>query len=148
MVSAGMTGLGIVLFGVIVAGFLTLFFRWAFQNDRQKRELEHAERLKAIEFGTTLPQDRGMNPGVAIAIWVPLGVFGLALIGSSTSSYAAAFVWPSAAVVGATAIISGVVLAVSQPAAATVSVRNAVGPAPIKPHVVDPDTFDIADRRG
>ena len=139
-------GIAFSVGGLIIGGFLSLFFYWIFRNERKNRELEHAERMKAIEFGTTLPQDRRMNPGVAIAIWVPLGVFTLALSGSATSN-AAAFLWPAAAVVGGIAIICGVILALNQPTPTQI-VRSGQNTAPIKPHVVDPDTFDVVGRRG
>ena len=53
---------------------------------RRERELEHAERMKALELGRTLPQDEPLwSPGrlcLAIGVGVPIGVFGFAWLAS------------------------------------------------------------------
>src|SRR5689334_18501409 len=84
------------------------------RHARIERELEHAERIKALELGRTLPQDEGWwtlpRISVAIGAGVPAAVFFCAWQ-TSMSVSEPKDTWISAALVAMTAVISGSVLA-------------------------------------
>jgi hypothetical protein len=116
------------------------------RNERRKRELEHIERMKALEFGRTLPQDEPWwsPPRLAVLIGgvVPLGVF--LSVGLTTS--AVGFhepMWIAAGIVGMTSVISGSILA-----GRSFSQRKA------SPHIDDAkpyleeDAYDVVSARG
>lgn len=122
------------------------------------RELEHEERMKALELGRPLPGEPAdddhsaaapsSDRGARIGIWVPLGSLGIALAATSSRPDAAASltnmaVWISAAVVGVTGVICGTILAFRTPQPAAPSLRR----APLKP-ALDEDALDIVSRRG
>jgi hypothetical protein len=116
------------------------------RHARLERELEHAERMKALEVGRTLPQDEPRwTPAlicVAIGAGVPIGVFGMAFLASSTIRDTQP-VWVSAGFVGVAGVLGGTFLAgryftqFAQPKAS----------AHVKPDV-DADAFDVAGQRG
>ena len=129
---------GIVLvLGLFVWPIMYLGLRQA----RYARELEHAERLKALECGELLPQDRGTNPGVAIGVSVPCTAFGVALVASFFN--AGVYAWPAAGAVGVAAVICGTILALNPPPHRPGPPREANS----KP-AFDPDAIDVVGRRG
>src|SRR4051812_750308 len=81
---------------------------------RLERELEHAERMKALELGRTLPRDESWwSPAricVAIGAGVPVGVFFCAWMASNPHA-SQLMLWPSAGVVGLAGVIGGTFLA-------------------------------------
>jgi hypothetical protein len=115
------------------------------RHDRRKRELEHIERMHALELGRTLPQDSPWwSPSrIAVVIGgvVPVAVF--VTVGGATR--AAGFhegMWLAAAIVGMAAVICGSILAVSKKSEQTSS--------PIaysKPHIEE-DAYDVVGTRG
>ena len=114
---------------------------------RHERELEHAERMRALELGRTLPQDEPWwNPprlAAAIGVGVPIGVFFWAAIGGSGPGPHEE-VWIGATTVSVAAVISGSVLAGKH--YARVGAAAQAGQA--KPDLVDADAFDVVGRRG
>lgn len=119
------------------------------RHARIERELEHAERIKALELGRTLPQDEGWwtlpRISVAIGAGVPVAVFFCAWQ-ASQSMDEPKVVWIGAAIVGLGAVISGSMLA-----ARHLSHRDGLSQAgyayQVKPRV-DDDAYDVVSSRG
>src|SRR4051794_14558826 len=80
------------------------------RHARLGRELEHAERMKAMELGRTLPRDEGWwslpRISVAIALGVPAAVFFCAWQASATMQDPEA-PWVAAGIVGLGAVLCG-----------------------------------------
>ncbi|HEV3165177.1 MAG TPA: hypothetical protein VGZ22_14215 [Isosphaeraceae bacterium] len=116
----------------------------------RERELEHIERMKALEVGQTLPRDEPWwSPQrlcVAIGAGVPVGIFLIALIASQSGWQHDAFVWPAAGSVGMAAVICGTILAAKLPRALA-RTYEANSRAASKA-ALDPDTYDVVSRRG
>ncbi|MDR3632376.1 MAG: hypothetical protein P4L84_00990 [Isosphaeraceae bacterium] len=115
------------------------------KHARRERELEHAERMRALELGSTLPQDEPWwtpgRLGLALGLGVPLGVFACAALATAAEGYHAG-IWLAAAVVGSAGVVWGSDLA----ARGSVS-REAVPAYSVKPSVEE-DAFDVAGARG
>src|SRR5215831_18079546 len=81
---------------------------------RQVRELEHKERMKALELGRTLPRDEPWwtppRLAAAMGVGVPVGVFVCAMLASQGPGHDEG-PWIAAIGVGMTGVISGAVLA-------------------------------------
>jgi hypothetical protein len=79
------------------------------RHARIERELEHAERMKALEQGRTLPGDEPWwSPArvcVAIGAGVPVGTFGIAFLANDTNA------WIAAGLVGGAGVVGGTILA-------------------------------------
>jgi hypothetical protein len=130
--------LGGIALLVVVAIVLGLRFA------RQQRELEHAERMRALELGHPPPGSQPappMSAGAMIGLWVPVAVFGLAFVASWRGGQGHE-AWVAASIVGTAAVVCGTILALKQgPPAAQ----------PPRPHgkpLVDPAAYEgLADRR-
>jgi hypothetical protein len=123
------------------------------RQERQKREMAHAERLRAMELG--LPDPGSVSwwtpprLAAAIGVFVPLGCATLATFATveTTSPVFPFVIWPAAGAVGIAGVIGGTVLASrlggpdAHPSAAPL--RDAA-----KPLWGDPDAYDVAGRRG
>lgn len=116
------------------------------KHARLEREMEHAERMKALELGRTRPQDEPWwSPAricVAIGAGVPVSAFAFALLASTAVGYESG-VWFAASTVGVAGVVCGSLLAVkhfNQQAQA----RDRIAAKP----PVDADAFDFAGRRG
>lgn len=113
--------------------------------DARRREMEHQERMRAIELGRPLPDETGWwtpaRLAVGIGIGVPIGVFAIGVKAAELSG-AAPFIWPSAGAVGVAAVICGTVLA----ARATMNPPNTSANAHAKPYV-HPDVYDAAEHQ-
>lgn len=128
----------VVVLGVIVlVGWMGLRHAW------KERELEHAERMRALEVGLLLPRDRPFwspeRVAVAIGAGVPLGALVLALAATEVDS-AGAMAWPAAGLVGAIGLICGTVLALR-----LVSTRPESDPNRTGKPVVDRPDHDLAE---
>lgn len=114
--------------------------------EQHKREMEHAERMRAIELGRPIPGDAGWwspaRTAVGIGVGVPLGVFGIAFVASLLTEQAAPFIWPSAGGIGLAAVICGTVLASRLPDPS----RSPAPPPGTKPYT-DPDAYDAAEHQ-
>jgi hypothetical protein len=113
------------------------------------RELEHAERMKALELGRTLPQDEPFwsPPKICVAIGagVPIGVFFCAFLASQMGGRHEE-VWVMAGFVGIAGVISGSVLA-SKYFNQRHLAESSNPYASAKP-TVDADEFDVVSARG
>jgi hypothetical protein len=119
------------------------------RHARIERELEHAERIKAMELGRTLPQDEGWwtlpRISVAIGAGVPVAVFFCAWQ-ASLSMDDPKDVWIGAAIVGLGAVISGSILA-ARHFSGRDGLPQVVDPHQVKPQV-DDDAYDVVSSRG
>jgi hypothetical protein len=140
---------GIVLGYIAVIGGLSIgaiAIILGIRHDRRKREMEHIERMKALEFGRTLPQDEPwLSPAKLAALIggaVPLGVF--VSVGTATSS--SGFhdgMWIAATLVGTAAVICGTVLVTS------LHKRDATSSeSPSTKPYVEEDAYDVVSSRG
>lgn len=113
-----------------------------------KRQLEHAERMKALELGLTLPGDEPWwSPpkiAVGLGVIVPLGVFFLAWL-ASESLGSEPRIWIAAMIVGTTGVGCGTTLAVRYLAHREQVLMTA--DRYDKPFV-DEDAFDVVGTRG
>jgi hypothetical protein len=144
MESAGLVLGFIAVIGGLSIGALAIIL--GIRHDRQKREMEHIERIKALELGRTLPQDEPwLSPAKLAALIggvVPLGVF--VSVGTATTS--TGFheeMWLAASGVGVTAVIAGATVA-----CVSGRTRKASGsPAAVKPYIEE-DAYDVVSSRG
>jgi hypothetical protein len=127
-------------------GIMVLAIVMGIRHDRRKRELEHLERMKALELGRTLPRDEPwLSPakiGAALAILVPLGAFASASQ-STTGTGDPEPIWIAATLVGVAAVISGSVLVATSIKKGTTHSETATA----KPFVEE-DAYDVVSSRG
>jgi hypothetical protein len=148
---AGFIALVVLVFG---ATFIPIIFGLFFA--RRKRELDHAERMRALELGMPSALASGIDPersmAYQIAFWVgagvPIGVFGCAWLASQAVGYHEAM-WLAAGMVGLGSVISGTILAgtVFQAAAAASSRQRSDSLGGGKPFVGE-DAYDVVSARG
>ena len=125
----------------IVVGPIAILAKHA-QRDR---ELEHAERMRAMEVGATLTQDEPWwTPArlvVLIAGVVPVASMGIAgfidWFGGARPG-----LWESCGLVAGAGLVCGTYLA-----GRVITVTPSVEARSIKPHY-DPDAFDVVSSRG
>jgi hypothetical protein len=128
-------------------GYMAVYL--GIRHDRYKRELEHKERMTALELGRSLPGEGSwLAPGrlgFLIAVLVPSAAFLFAWLASREAGYQE-MVWTTAGMVGIFSVVSGSLLAgtglmrqgqLSQPANIPAS----------KPAVED-DAYDVVSARG
>jgi hypothetical protein len=89
-----------------------------------------------------------MIRGISVAVWVPLGALGIAMIASGnplTSAVSGTGVWMAAGVVGVAGVICGTILALRlQPASSSSNSSDFPSQKPAR----TTDEFDIAGHRG
>ena len=140
---------GIVLGFIAVTGGLAIgsfALILGLRHDRRKRELEHIERMRALELGRRLPQDeRWWSPARLpwfIGAGVPLGAFACVGLASRAVGYHEDM-WLAAASVGIIGVISGSILG-----GLSLSQRtSSAGLDTAKPEV-DEDAYDVVSARG
>jgi hypothetical protein len=118
-----------------------------FKHARFLREVKHAERMRAMELGLTLPEDDAFSPAklaAGIGIGVPTGSFLLAWLADLTSNGGEA-IWTAAGFVGLGGVICGTILAYRR--FATQDQYATTYQETLKPEY-DPDAFDVVGRRG
>ena len=121
----------------------------ALKHARFLREREHAERMKALEMGLTLPRDESRSPaGVAFGVGVVVPIASMLVAWVATRDYNVVdtpieMIWKTAAWVGVSGVIGGTVLASQQ-----ILKRDRPAPAPHEKLAYDPDTFDVVGSRG
>jgi hypothetical protein len=117
-----------------------------FRHERRKRELEHIERIRALELGRTLPQDEPwLSPtkvGAFLATIVPIGVFVPAWLTTWFARYDEN-IWIAAAMVGLAAVICGSILVASSHKKSARSSETATA----KP-ILEEDAYDVVSSRG
>jgi hypothetical protein len=143
--------------GVTAVTMLPIFLH--FRGERRKRELEHIERMRAIEVGRSYPGEKS-NSFFALPPWavphliaitvgagVPIGVFACAFLASVIGGFQQE-IWMAAGMVGLGGVIGGSTLAVN----AFRSIGSNAEPeysdsfAHSKPHV-DEDAYDVVSSR-
>ena len=120
-----------------------------FRHARFLREVEHAERMRAMELGRTLAEDEAWSPArlaVAIGVGVPIGSLLIAwLAAMTTGSTSAEADLDGAGVVGLGGVICGTVLAARHFAGPPAGRRDPPG---VEKPEYDPDAYDVVGRRG
>jgi hypothetical protein len=130
-----------------------------FRSERRKRELEHIERMRALEVGRAFPgelKNTLLNfpqwaiphlMALAIGLLVPLGVFVCACLATLFVGFHKEL-WISSGMVGLGAVICGTVLAGSGIAMTKSTEPDQTGPyANSKPYIED-DAYDVVSARG
>jgi hypothetical protein len=130
-----------------------------FRAERRKRELEHIERMRAIEVGRTypgelknsllaFPQWAPQLISLAIGAAVPLGVFLFAFLSTLIVGFHKEF-WIGAGIVGLGGVICGACLAatVSHPGSTAHEPEQSGSYVDSKP-LVDEDAYDVVSSRG
>jgi len=141
-------GIGALCFGLVPMG---LHFKVA----QRKREMEHLERMKALELGrpflapeTELMRCMAGRIAFSIGAGVPIGVFGCAWLASETVGYHEP-IWIAAGMVGLGGVICGTVLAgtlFSSTSASSTSQSS--GSFDRGKPLVDEDAYDVVSARG
>ena len=116
---------------------------------QRMRELEHQERMRALELGRTLPQDEPWSSpariSLSIGAGVPVGVFSLAWLTTQSIGYHEQ-IWMGATMTGIAGVICGSILAAkhfNHRAEAEILAANPYA----KPRV-DADAFEMVGSRG
>jgi hypothetical protein len=150
----------IIMAAVIVTGILLgllvvvgLPVSLGLRHAARERELEHTERMKALELGRPWPGETAArhasasSKAVTLGVWVPLGALGIALAATSGPGgfrHDATFVWLAAGAVGLSGVVCGTMLALRESA-------SGVSPPPPVNAVkgaLDADALDVVSRRG
>jgi hypothetical protein len=140
---------GLILGYIAVIGglsFAVLPITLHHRHERRKREMEHIERLKALELGRTLPQDEPwwspLRIGLLIGAVVPVGVFSCVGLASLATGYHEEM-WLMAGLVGTAGVVCGSFTVGHSVQAGKVSSL----PVGIKPGVEE-DAYDVVSSRG
>ena len=116
------------------------------KHARFLREVEHAERMRAMELGLNQAENESWTPaGLAASIGagVPIAVMFIAFIAAPRTGSSDAL-WMAATLIGVAGVISGTTLAGMQ-----LSKRNQASAAlTVEKPAYDPDQFDVVGRRG
>jgi hypothetical protein len=140
-----MLGFVLAFLGIGIAYFA---IHLGIRHDRYKRELEHKERMRALELGRSLPGDAAwLSPAtlaLMIAGGVPIGIFACASVATVQAGFHAD-VWIAAAIAGLGSVVCGTVLA----ALSSARTDRAHQPAELalKPEIAD-DAYDVVSARG
>jgi len=138
-------GFALAFLGIGVAYFA---IHLGLRQEKLKRELEHKERMKALEMGRSLPGDlpwlSPLRAGFLIATVVPVGTFGLALL-ASRDNPSHLDLWQGACMVSVFALVCGTVVACV--AAVRQAQHHVEFPQAEKPPV-DEDAYDVVSSRG
>jgi hypothetical protein len=130
-----------------------------FRGERRKRELQHIERMRAIEVGRAFPGELKNSLlalpqwavpyliALAIGVAVPLGVFICAFLATLIGGYHKD-VWIASGMVGLGAVICGTVLA-----GGTFKTVSGLAPDRFASHfdskpLIDEDAYDVVGSRG
>ncbi len=117
--------------------------------ERTKRELEHKERMMALELGRSLPGDTPwlspLRVGFAIALCVPVAAFGFATVATQTVGYHSD-TWQAAGMVSIFSVVCGTVVVCLSAArqAQPAGEREAQGAK----SQVEEDAYDVVSARG
>lgn len=116
----------------------------AFKHAAKLRDLEHAERMRALELGRFNPADESWSVNGRIGAGIGAGVPIVALITAMVATLEGGFheeIWMSSGMVGVAGVICGTVLA-AQARSAAAKDQSAAKP------VYEPDAFDVVGSRG
>jgi hypothetical protein len=151
--------MALFVLGFFAVATLPIFLH--FRGERRKRELDHIERMRAIEVGRSYPgETRYGLPAVphwaaphliavSIGAVVPLGVFACALLTSLIGGYQKD-IWIAAGMVGLGGVISGTVLAYGafKTTAAGAAAEDRSDTYINSKPLVDEDAYDVVSSRG
>ena len=136
--------IALLLVGTLVLGATFIPIILGFRHARRTRELDHAERMKALEVGRPMPGEGKNEPSsnssriaLSIGAGVPIGVFGCAWLTSTAAGYHES-IWIASALVGTAGVVCGSILA-------ALSIKSEKSSA--KP-VVEEDAYDVVASRG
>ena len=120
----------------------------------RRREMEHAERMRALEMGL-VPQPRGMDwPAAAVCIaigaGVPIGSFIVAWLAVLTAAHTPKAIWVAPVFVSFAAIGAARKLAYRIIDPKSGPHKDLVGrsPSPAGKEAFDPDAYDVVGSRG
>lgn len=122
------------------------------RKERRKLEIAHERRMKALELGQTLPEDRRIarsakSPGVLLGLGAVLITLPVALL-STLVTEGAETPWMVAASVSVVAILCGTVLSFFGPKSTTPSQASTEFASGPKSSPENADAFDFARSRG
>ncbi len=115
----------------------------AFKHAAKLRDLEHAERMRALELGRFNPADGEWTTHGRIGAGIGVGVPIVAMIAAMVSSIEVGFhqeIWMFSGMVGTAAVIAGASLAAKS--------RPDFTGEPVAKPVYEPDAFDVVGTRG
>lgn len=138
------------LLGFLIAflgiGIAYYAIHFGIRLEKTKRELEHTERMRALELGRRLPGDEPSwshaKIGLIIAGAVPIGVFACAMIASGAIGFQKE-IWIASGMVGMAAVICGSAIVGQSPQRMLSSMEREMD----KPAVED-DAYDVVAARG
>jgi hypothetical protein len=113
------------------------------KHARYLREVEHVERMRAMELGHRPADEHSWTPaGIAgsIGAGVPIAVMFIAFIAAPRTGPADAL-WMAAGMIGVAGVICGSILAAMQ-------FSKGNRPSTVEKPSYDPDQFDVVGRRG
>lgn len=116
---------------------------------QKRRELEHTERMRALEVGLLLPKDQGFwtrgRLSAGFGLFLPMASLTMAWMFTESHSRVGEFVWPAVSMISLLGVLAGWRLASKLPGPPPISQRFAES---LKSHAYDPDEFDVVSRRG
>jgi len=119
-----------------------------YQQERRKLELEHAERIKAIELGRSLPGETANGAwsipsklAASVGVGVPISVFGCATVASMATGFHEG-IWIATAMVGLGSVLCGTILA-----GQAFGLGKSSRAADSKPMIPE-DAYDVVGSRG
>jgi hypothetical protein len=131
-------------FGGLGIGYIAVIM--GIRHDRYKRDLEHKERMLALELGRPLPGDvpwlSTQRIGFLMAVIVPVCLFGFAGFTTQAAGFQRS-IWEPAGIVSALAILCGLgVVWVGR------HYGNEAPRAPVEKTAVEDDAYDFVSARG
>ena len=115
----------------------------AFKHAAKLRDLEHAEKMRALELGRFNPGDGEWTTNGRIGAGIGAGVPIVAMIVAMITSLDAGFhseIWMFSGMVSIAAVISGSILAAKS--------RSTAPDQPDAKPIYEPDAFDVVGSRG
>jgi hypothetical protein len=116
------------------------------RSERRKRELEHIERMRALELGRTLPQDEPWWSPLRIALLIGAGVPSVAFLSAGLTTLAAGYhesMWIAVGMTGISSVICGSILA-----GQSLNRQKTSEPLDAPKPYVDEDAYDVVSARG
>ena len=115
----------------------------AFKHAAKLRDLDHAERMRALELGRFNPGDEQWTVATKLAAGIGAGVPIVTMLAATFATLEAGFhqdIWMASMVVGVAGVICGTCLAASK--------SRGVADRSDQKSVYDPDALDVVGRRG
>ncbi|MFO0890279.1 MAG: hypothetical protein U0790_14200 [Isosphaeraceae bacterium] len=141
-----MLGLSLAFLGIGVAYFA---IHLGMRQERLKRELEHRERMRALDLGRPLPGDVSwLSPlriGFLIGLLVPVAAMGCACLATISTGYHPDL-WQAAGIVSVFGVVCGTVI-VSMAAGRQAQAGQA-GAALARKPAIEEDAYDVVSARG